>query len=286
MELDIKGHSGCVIDVRREGYELMVYKSTRDPKYLNRLELQARKQQTAALKHYHHIRVPAIHSVERSDESVVIKMDYVYSRNFIEHLEQSGFEQIGLLSQALIDFVEKEIAESKMTTIPATVLTDKFANVKSITLANALLNGDSEIHALLDVSEQVFNSLDTLHLPLGVCHGDLTFSNILFSGNNYYLIDFLDSFIESPMLDIVKLRQDTAFRWSQLMYTKRFDEIRLRIVMEKIDEMIDRYFDKKYEWYSATYRPLQLMNFLRILQYAHEQQVVNYLKTTIRTLLQ
>lgn len=67
-------------------------------------------------------------------------------------------------------------------------------------------------------------------MPVGVCHGDLTFSNILFNGNNYYLIDFLDSFIEAPLLDIVKIRQDSAHLWSQLMYTKSYDQIRLQIV--------------------------------------------------------
>ncbi len=65
-------------------------------------------------------------------------------------------------------------------------------------------------------------------MPVGICHGDLTFSNMLFNGNNYYLIDFLDSFVESPLLDIVKLRQDSAYLWSQLMYIHDYDKIRLK----------------------------------------------------------
>ena len=63
----------------------------------------------------------------------------------------------------------------------------------------------------MDASQRVFDALSDMLIPVGTCHGDLTFSNILFNGNNYYLIDFLDSFIESPLLDIVKLRQDTAW---------------------------------------------------------------------------
>lgn len=118
-------------------------------------------------------------------------------------------------------------------------------------------------------------------IPVGLCHGDLTFSNILFNGNNYYLIDFLDSFIESPLLDIVKLRQDTAWLWSQLMYVNPFDTIRLRIAFQKIDRELDSYFRGKYEWYGRYYKPLQLMNFLRILQYAHEEKVIDYLKNAI-----
>lgn len=122
-------------------------------------------------------------------------------------------------------------------------------------------------------------------LPIGVCHGDLTFSNILFNGNNYYLIDFLDSFIETPLQDIVKIRQDTAYRWSQLMYTKRYDAVRLGIICDKIDHEIDLYFSNKYQWYTDHYRTVQLMNILRILPYAHEEKVVCYLKNILNSLL-
>lgn len=122
-------------------------------------------------------------------------------------------------------------------------------------------------------------------LPIGISHGDLTFSNILFNGNNYYLIDFLDGFIESPLQDIAKIRQDTAYRWSQLMYTKRYDEVRLGIICDKIDNELDSYFSNKYQWYRDHYKTIQLMNILRIFPYAHEEKVVCYLKNILNTLL-
>ena len=37
MNIDIKGHSGCNIDIIEDGDNLFVKKSTIDPKYLNRL---------------------------------------------------------------------------------------------------------------------------------------------------------------------------------------------------------------------------------------------------------
>ena len=131
----------------------------------------------------------------------------------------------------------------------------------------------------------MFADLSDILIPVGLCHGDLTFSNILFNGNNYYLIDFLDSFVETPLQDIVKIRQDTAYRWSQLMYTKRYDAVRLHIVMEKIDREIDAYFSNKYQWYREYYQVMQLMNILRILPYAHEQRVIDYLKATLLDIL-
>jgi hypothetical protein len=44
MTIDIKGHSGCNIDIIEEGDNLLVKKSTFDKKYLDRLELQGKKQ--------------------------------------------------------------------------------------------------------------------------------------------------------------------------------------------------------------------------------------------------
>lgn len=281
MEIEIKGHSGCQIDVVRDGRDLFVYKSSRDPKYLNRLVLQAQKQQAAQDAGLQHIRIPRIHSIDSTDAAVVVKMEYVYSRNFIEYFDNAGFEQVDYLIGALTMFVDYEVSKSQMQTVSGDVVSDKFADVKRKTLCNKLLASDGEVLELIDRSDAVFRDFHDMEIPVGVCHGDLTFSNILFNGNNYYLIDFLDSFIESPLLDIVKLRQDTAWHWSPLMYVHPYDAIRLQIAFGKIDSALDEYFTKRYPWYGAYYRPMQLMNFLRILQYAHEPKVIAYLKKTI-----
>ena len=78
MGIEVKGHSGCDINVVREDGYMYVYKSTFDPKYIERLIKQAEKQQRASLIEYQHIRVPKIHAIERGVESVSVKMDYVY----------------------------------------------------------------------------------------------------------------------------------------------------------------------------------------------------------------
>lgn len=281
MEIEVKGHSGCQIDVVRESGQLYVYKSSRDRKYLDRLVKQAEKQQEASKPELQHIRVPKIHSIDRTDSQVSVKMDYIYSRNFVEFFENAGFEQIDYLIDALIMYLEFEIRNSPLATVRREVVTEKFADVKAKTLGNKHLEGDQEIVEIMKKSQKVFDELTDMVMPVGTCHGDLTFSNILFNGNNYYLIDFLDSFIESPLLDIVKLRQDTAWMWSQLMYVNPCDTIRLNIAFGKIDRELDSYFASRYEWYGRYYRPLQLMNFLRILQYAHEPAVIEYLKHSI-----
>jgi len=326
MKIEVKGHSGCQIDVVNEDNKVYVYKSTADVKYLKRLVLQAEKQKAAAEVEYQHIRVPKIYEIQKpesfecsnsskglnvnsqtnqteaelsntqtSSPQVTIKMQYVYSKNFIEFFEQAGFEQVDYLIGALEYFIEHEINKCKLENVPAKIFQDKFASIRKTCENNPLYQVedkftnsqilDEEIKSILDRSEQVFANLCDMLIPVGLCHGDLTFSNILFNGNNYYLIDFLDSFVETPLQDIVKIRQDTAHRWSQLMYTKRYDAVRLHIVLDKIDREIDTYFSNKYQWYRDYYQVMQLMNILRILPYAHEVKVIEYLKNTLMGIL-
>ena len=44
MNIDIKGHSGCIIEVIEKDNKLYVKKSSNDPKYIERLYEQGRKQ--------------------------------------------------------------------------------------------------------------------------------------------------------------------------------------------------------------------------------------------------
>ncbi len=285
MKLDIQGHSGCEIVIVHEDNDLFIHKRTHDSGYVPRLVNQANKQIAASKIEYQNIRVPKVFEVEQNDTSATIKMEYIYSRNYVEHFEQAGFEQIKYLIGAIKYFIDLEINNSRMETVPSHILTDKMADVARKVEKNVHLKDDAEAQELVRRSSAVMDKVGNMVLPVGMCHGDLTFSNILFNGNNYYLIDFLDSFIESPLLDIVKIRQDTSYLWSTLMYNKPFDKVRLSIISEKIDVAIDEYFSGRYQWYRDYYMPLQLMNFLRILQYGHDDKVISYLKKVISSQL-
>lgn len=287
MNIEVKGHSGCQIDVVPEGNDIFVYKSTADPKYLKRLVLQAEKQKEASKVEYQHIRVPKIFAVESTEESAVIKMQYVYSKNFIEFFEHAGFEQIEYLVGALKYFIEYEVTQCAIANVPTKVFIDKIEDVSAKCKNNTALNctGGGKFDYFISSAKEIISNQKEIDIPIGLCHGDLTFSNILFNGNNYYLIDFLDSFIETPLQDIVKIRQDSKHYWSQLMYKKKYDAIRLRIIFEKIDKEIDSYFSEKYQWYRKYYNMMQMINLLRILPYAHENNVISYLYKELNSVL-
>ncbi len=284
MEIEVKGHSGCSIDIIQDASGLCILKSTYDKTYLNRLINQAKKQQRASEIEYQHIRIPQIFNIDHDENHVSVKMEYIYSKNFIEYFETAGFEQISYFIKALKIFLEWEIKVSPIELISKNIFLNKFIDVKNKIEKNSLLKNDKEIITIIEESYKSFKKMEDMSIPIGHCHGDLTFSNILFNGNNYFLIDFLDSFIESPIIDMVKLRQDSYYRWSALMYKEKFDVCRFQIVTNKIDKLLNEYFSQ-YSWYNQYYYYFQLMNLLRILQYAKEEKVILFLKQHIKNLL-
>jgi thiamine kinase-like enzyme len=285
MEIEIRGHSGCQIDIVNGGDSLFINKSTRDKNYIPRLYKQALKQCNASKIAYQHIRVPKIYGIERMDEYLNIKMEYIYSKNYVDYFEDAGFDRISYFIKALKIFIDSEIENSKMTPINKNVVINKYNDVCDKVAKNDFISKDTDIKIILEKSSIVFNELDEeINIPVGQCHGDLTFSNILFNGNNYYLIDFLDSFLESPLLDLVKIRQDSNYGWSQLMYGHDFDSVRMRIISDKIDKEIDIYYSN-YDWYNKYYSTFQLMNFLRVIQYAKEERTVAFLKNVLNSIL-
>ena len=93
------------------------------------------------------------------------------------------------------------------------------------------------------------------------------------------------SFIETPIQDIVKLRQDTSLLWSLQMYDKSYDKIRIKAVLDYIDDAINDHFSTTCEYYKDSYDYIQLINILRIVPYAKSQTVAEYLENTLTSLL-
>ena len=288
MKIEVKGNSGCSINIVEEDNNLYVYKCTTDKGYIKRLEQQGNKQKYAL--ETEHIGIPDIKNIEVDDEHVSIKMNYIYAMNFVDFFERAPFDELDNFINSITNYVDMEIENSKMQHISNDELLIKLQSIITNCFRNEILSRDgialgSELGDILNKSKKVFEEHGNLDIPVGVCHGDLTFSNILFANNSkYYLIDFLDSFIETPLQDIVKLRQDSQFGWSMLMHQGKHDNIRVRMTLKYIDDKFDKHF-QKYEFYKKHYNVLQLMNILRILPYAKTHEVKNYLIKTLNEIL-
>ena len=283
MGIDIKGHSGCNIDIIEEGDNLLVKKSTLDPKYLKRLELQGKKQMDDKCL-TDSIYNPYISEIKSDENECYILMDYIYANNFIDYFEKASPQDINHFIDNFIKYIHNEIDKCEIKKVSKNVFIDKFNSVVKNCEKNELLKGNMRVKSILKDCENVFTNLPKeIELPVGICHGDLTFSNILFASNKFYFIDYLDSFIETPIQDIVKLRQDTKYFWSTMMYKKKYDVVRLNIIFNYIDNKISEHFGE-FEYYYRNYDRLQLMNILRILPYVKEEKVRDFVLNILASL--
>lgn len=286
MNIDIKGHSGCNIDIiESDDGHLYVRKSSKDKKYLNRLSLQCQKQYTDCCLS-NTIKTPQIYDKQLNEEECYFVMDYIYAKNFIDYFESASLSDIDHFIDSFTKYIDKELSFCEIKKISKSIFIDKFKSVKENCKKNALLNNDRVTKVLKNCEDIFYNKIDNeLTIPVGQCHGDLTFSNILFTSNNYYFIDYLDSFIETPIQDIVKLRQDTKYFWSTLMYSKKYDVIRLNMIFDYIDTNIHHYY-QSYNLYKDNYDTLQLMNILRILPYVKETKVLYFVLNILESLIE
>jgi hypothetical protein len=120
---------------------------------------------------------------------------------------------------------------------------------------------------------------------VGLCHGDLTLSNILFKGRTLYLLDFLDCYVESPLQDIAKIRQDTNFLWSLQLYQAEFNQPRVQIALQYLDQKIDASF-QPYEWYRSHYELFQFINLMRVLPYCSESKTAALVTRALDSMLE
>lgn len=106
-------------------------------------------------------------------------------------------------------------------------------------------------------------------LPMGSCHGDFTFDNLIITETNvYYLFDFLKTFLETPIQDYVKLMQDIDHDWCLRDLTAP-EKSKGRIFMAKIKTLP---ILKKIERdYSKQIKLLELISIMRIAPYIRDE---------------
>ena len=185
-------------------------------------------------------------------------MRFFYGKDMVTHFSSCGVDSIDDFCSRIFKLIQFEIDSSQVEDFRKDMFLNKFHTIKAeLTTLNA------------GRIERYFNALPVDNIPHGICHGDLSLTNMLVDRleKKICLIDFLDTFYETPLQDVVKLRQDTKYLWSMLFYNSMYDSTRYKIVMSYIDKQVEN-FMSGFRWYQLYYRPFQIMNFLRILPYA------------------
>ena len=279
---------GCSIELITKNNIQYIKKTTYDKNYIHRLKLQSNKQQkfkNTINKSQTYFNTPNIISTQETEDYYSIIMEYINGQSCIEYFEQSNDISVNNFISEIINFINFELKNSQLLDVTKLVI-DKFNNTIFNIRKNELLVNDKDINELITFYEKyIFNSDLKCIIPVGICHGDMTLSNMIFNNKEVYLIDFLDSFVETPLMDIVKLRQDTKYNWSYLLINNKNNLVfeNSKSNFYKIDcEITDYYFQQQF--YKDNYLTFQILNFLRIFQYVKKDYIIKYLKMVLKDL--
>lgn len=289
------GYSGCPIKLRKadpedpaeEGVAYVVEKTSANLEYNKRLESQTSKLESygKAMAGHSHIRCPRV-LFRRHDEQgrLVIGMSFEPHTNCMEYLSTSLVGEVQAFTNVLINFMKSSVSASPLAPWSGEVFSSKLARFKQDAEANTVL-GDR-----LPATLQMFDALIAFaksrkehQLPIGECHGDLTLSNMLVQsdksgGRRIVLIDFQDSYVESPLADMAKLCQDLVYGWTMrfLPDDVNVDAARVYLIMSHMKREMEAAFADQ-QWYREYFQMFFAINQLRVLRYSQTADDREYL---------
>jgi hypothetical protein len=281
----MEGRSGCAMEIIQNGHHAFIRKYSSKLSYNARLVKQAKKQQHFFENNrQQYFQTPPVHTIfpGNDNELAWFEMDFAFAEKYSDHLEKLSIEEVHRLFDTFINYFEHLLAACTVTHADQSLIYKKISELGERIPDNAHVE-PAYTRSMIGWLEQ---HIPAGKIPLGPCHGDFTLSNMLFAKNTIYLVDFLDSFIESPVIDIVKLRQDTTYRWS-VMLEKDLPQHRvnkLTQILDHIDSRLDRYCNTNpyiQPWYSY----LQVFNLLRILPYLHNREETCFVQHCLTNLL-
>jgi hypothetical protein len=273
------GRSGCEIQLIKDKNSF-IRKISPSNDYNVRLKSQYLKQNEFKFKSF---KIPKIYDKGVNSKGLFFfDMEYVHGYNVCDFFSFISPKDVSEVYLKLENFLEFNFKSSKHCNVESLVK-KKVNDLHSILKSNLNYSESLKKNFLSYLQNNIPNS----KIPVGYCHGDLTFSNVLFKNNKeIYLIDFLDSFIDSPIIDLVKIRQDTRFFWTLLInrHLPEYKILRLKQIFNYLDLRLQNFIDSHKEiklWYDY----LEILNLVRIMPYVTEKSEIKFLKINLNKLV-
>jgi thiamine kinase-like enzyme len=285
--LKISGRSGCSLSIIYDNDLLLVRKISSDIEYNDRLKKQAEKQQflRSAFRFNKSFIVPDVRKMGLTpDAKYFFEMEYVNAYKFSDYFSKITFSGVGRLFDTLINYFDTSFSNSDFQKIELEIIENKLNDLSNKIHGKSII----EFEFLNRVTNYLITNVPDAPIPILTCHGDMTFSNMLFNDfGEIFLFDFLDSFIESPIIDLVKLRQDTSLNWSVLLDDKleMFKKTRVLQILKYLDEKLVEYLYSRDQSIIDWYNYLEVFNLFRIVPYIHNENELSFLLTNINKLI-
>ena len=208
------------------------------------------------------IKRPSVYEFGTENDRFYFTMEYVNGVQLSTFISRNTVRDLDPVIEQLLTFVRSNICD--MTTDFGVPVREKLWSISS----TSSLQLDRYVEYCL--------GFDWSSIPTGYCHGDLTFENVLVHQSNLYFIDFLDSFIETPYLDLSKLLLDILVLWSW-----RFEKRRPIIKNAHIYDIVLSHLESREV---EIVRRLLVLNLLQILPYANTHRTALFVQDALEHL--
>ncbi len=225
MEINTKlGQSGSkvrIISVGSKNKEFLVQKTSNESRFIHQFKKHLEAQQNSKM---YPIKVPEI---KENFFKNSYSMQYVLSENLGEHMlkHETNFAQEIIISYLNNSITDNDISDSSKNKIinyfeNKLKLNYKLGHIKNFNIERLLWRFSRSIK-LNRVTE-------------GWNHGDFSFENILVprDGKSIYVIDFLDSPVNTPLIDLGRIYLDLSLGWWNS--NKKINELNSQILGFKL----------------------------------------------------
>ena len=254
------GLSGCRLELINDR---VLRKYSPSIEYNSRLSSQIDKQVLFSQRIMKNVDAPKVYDVQDG----YFDMEYIPGHSFVEFFSTASVNDVEFVIDTLFQYFDTLISNHRSMNIRSSVL-EKIETLRDKT----------QYRHYLECIEVMVERYD-LYVPKTFCHGDLTFSNIIFHKNRLFFIDFLDCYVDSFISDLVKLKQDLYYLWgikTQKIQSNRLEQIYKHIWSElhvRYSEFID----------SDVFDILDAMNSLRIEPYLTSSDQRTILDTIVKS---
>lgn len=271
MDMQRASNSGDKIDLVNVNQKVYVKKTS--VKNIKRVKSNLNKQKSFSnFGNIHSVDV----TIKESVNKINATMPYIKGLVGEDYAKNGKASDILKLSSHLGSYFEFIKEKSSDTSMPSKLINNKISDTVNGCYDNDFISG--ELKNLSDnLSKQLIIKEKNFIIPISQCHGDFTLSNIIYGiDKNIYLIDFLDTFINSFLIDYAKLLQDTVYCWSVRNADRNAiikHKIFGKIIMNNIDIPHYRITDT-----------LIKLNILRIVPYCYNLNTEKWLINTMKAL--
>ena len=267
------GYSGDPLRVLRDGKDSLISKQIQG---LSRAETAIKKQLAfnSIQDGENVLKAVPIYHQESHQESRTITMPYIHGESGPEIVLSGKTEVPGALNRLLSMYISRSLAASRILRFDSQPLFLKLLSIKQ--------KSDSYwAPYILELESRVKTEQTELFLPIGPCHGDLTLSNIILTGNSFYLIDFIPSTYESILSDMAKINQDLLYCWS----TRLCDKTSINNSRIFSNHAYPGILRMTASTYKKVFSYIEILNWMRIIPYISDDTTSKHVDLVLNRLL-